>query len=212
MANNIVTFAAENADQAPEYRSLLQAHLMEYPIYKSGHEAFPKISNLKTAMFNTTSRFGPAKRVVDFNDQAADSALNVVDRWFPCLKETEVSDLTDPVTKPYGAAKLVFVKSVLEPSAQTLNNARRAVHDIKYDSNGRDVFLSWADPAVAPLNTALENATHFVFPKVARVTGQHSSELSKTGLILLYTLQQKKEECVAAVEHSEQLPLPEVAA
>lgn len=186
------TNTATDCAPAPKARSLVQAHLMEYPIYKSGHEAFPAISSLKTASFDLTRRIAPVRSAVDFNDRTVDGLLTTLDKWCPALKTTEVSDLTGTVTKPIGAAHLVFVKTLVEPTVLTLNKVRHTVHSHKYDANGRNVVLSLADPVVAPLNNVMEATSHYFCPSVATVPANQTSELARTALIVLYAVKQQK--------------------
>lgn len=202
----IATPAAPVSDAPVAHKAV--THLLEYPLISAGHNAFLSIPVAKSMVdmsapaYKMIRNIQPVKFFVDVTNTACDSTLSTVDSWVPRLQTLEVRDLTDPVTQPLGAAHLVVMKAVVEPTAKMANEARISFHSAVY-KDGKAVVSSLADPVVSPVNVLLEKTVEYWLPGTQKVTDL-SSEIAKTCLILGNVLTHKREPVEVA-------PVPEAA-
>lgn len=192
------TVAAETAVQAPVVQHVVLNHLLEYPVLHAGHDTLLACPIGKTVVDSTLPSYTvvrnlqPVKIIADYTNSALDKGLTTIDSWAPSLKTLEVHDLTDPVTQPLGALHLAVVKTVVEPTAKKVLDVKLSVHSVLYNKDGKAIIPSFADPVVSPVNAYLERSIENWLPGTHKVTGEQSSEIARTCMILTNMVTQKR--------------------
>ncbi|EGW33745.1 uncharacterized protein SPAPADRAFT_59107 [Spathaspora passalidarum NRRL Y-27907] len=173
-------------------------HFKKYPIVHSTGALVRSIPLSKTFFgvfnysFQTVRNVQPCKAIINTSDEYANRALDEMDRWFPSLQTIETKDITTPITKPVATAiegvqtsittiNETVSKNVVEPTINVLESAKQGFESKVYDSEGKGIISSQADPLVAPINNSLQNFVDRQFPDKERVPQEgHSSELART--------------------------------
>lgn len=213
------TFAAPESVHTSEVSAhqKLLSHVKQYPLVISGVETLCMIPYSKELYSSTipvikyVRNTQPIKVAMDKCDIMADSLLTQVDNLFPMVKTLEVHDITDPVVRPaikigeevrisFETAHETAMKTVVEPTAKSINGIRYNIHSVMYDENGKSVVTSKLDPIVAPMNEKLEEIITIWVPDIKKVSKDQSSELSRTILILTNIVKNAHEEPEVAPE------------
>lgn len=132
------------------------------------------------------------KYVVGKSDNFTNRILDEVDKWFPSLQTTEIQDITDPITKPVSSTVesvqkgIVTVndsvnKNFVEPTKSALGTVKEEFQNKVYDSEGKGIISSQADPLIGPFNQTLEQFVENHFPNSKKIPNEgHASEISRT--------------------------------
>lgn len=173
-------------------------HLRQYPVLtstKNAIELIPLSKSVFSLMGNSFSfarSYQPMKYVVGKSDNFTNRILDEVDKWFPSLQTTEIQDITDPITKPVSSTVesvqkgIVTVndsvnKNFVEPTKSALGTVKEEFQNKVYDSEGKGIISSQADPLIGPFNQTLEQFVENHFPNSKKIPNEgHASEISRT--------------------------------
>lgn len=176
-------------------------HLKAYPLVNTTKSALGYVPLSKTmfsicnSSFQFARSYQPIKFVVGISDRYANRALEEMDRWLPSLQTVEVQDITTPITKPVTATidsvlnrittiNGTVLKTIVEPTRGAIETVKEEFHSKVYDSDGKSIISSQADPVVAPFNNTLEHFVGNHFPDRKVPQEGHSSEISRTFKIM----------------------------
>lgn len=181
-------------------------HLLEYPTVLEVHKSMESSKWIKPwkaplmDSLETVSTFQPFKFVYETGDRWADSGLDVLDGYVPSLKTVECQDITDLLTQPVRTFHFVFVKSVVEPAAKSINETRFFVHSVVFDSKATELAKNVANPVAGTFNLVLDSTVLLVLPSIDLEPVGDMSELRKTKVKLsnLVTLKKKSTEAAPA--------------
>lgn len=193
---------APQTESAPESTRKFVNHLQHYPLVmaaKSGIQKLPYASNAA----NTISPFirdSEAPFHLEFVckalDDTADGVLTQVDRFAPCLKTTQVSDLVDPIRTPainvyafglhvINTGEMLWDDNITKPTNKIVQELDNAYKQLLINDHGKNAVLTPIDPLVKPLNDTMEQMVHVMKPATKKVDSKTvSSEISRTKQIV----------------------------
>ena len=195
--NNIINQQSEATTTTSDELLTFQ-HLRQYPVListKNAIELIPlsrSVFSLMNNSFSYVRGYQPVKYVVGKGDTYSNRVLDEVDKWFPSLQTTEVQNITDPITKPVSSTVETVQKGIIsvndsvnknfvEPTKSALGTVKEEFQNKVYDSEGKGIITSQADPLVGPFNQTLEQFVENHFPTTKKVPNDgHTSEISRT--------------------------------
>lgn len=185
------------------------AHLKMYPIVITTRQQVLKVPYMDSMIDVMTTMVAPLW--CGWSDSLANGTLNQLDRMMPTLKTTQMTDITDCVTKPVveivaytnamkETSKKIIEREISEPATKVSTEVGKYYQQAVYNENGKNRLLSPMDPIMEPLNDKMIQMVDYWKPDTLKPTSDASTSEIHRGKHIFWNFLVGKKAVTAEVE------------